>query len=118
VVVVVLMIVFAVTIMVAIVVVIPVMIVLEAAAVAIPIPGIVHTAFVARNNPARSGVRWASPVALVPAIMATHGVPVTVYPEELRTGADWPDGNYARRRRGSNGDANSNLSLRCGSADY
>jgi hypothetical protein len=116
VVVVVLMIVFAVTIMVTIAVVIPVMIVLEAATVAIPVPCVVSTAFVARDDPVRSGVRGTSPVSFVPVIMAIHGIPVTLYPEKLRAGAHGPDID-ARRRRGPYGDPNFYLSVCSGSAN-
>src|SRR5262249_14815948 len=69
-------------------VVIPVMVVFEPAMRTVPVAAAKATAFMARSDPVRAGVRRTSPVALVPNIAAVCGVPVTINPDELRSRAN------------------------------
>jgi hypothetical protein len=69
------------TIMVAIMVMVPVVVMLEAAARAVPISDVELSAFVTRADPVSSRVGWASPIAAVPNVAATYGIPVAINPD-------------------------------------
>ena len=69
-----------VTIMVAI----PMMVVFEAAAGAVPIADEVAATFVAGTNPTRASVGRQGPIAAVPAIMMSVGIPIAINPEVVR----------------------------------
>jgi hypothetical protein len=90
------------------------MIVLDAAVLAFPIAAEEALTVVTRAYPASALVGRASPIAAMPAIVATNGIPVAIDPEELRAGADRANSNDARRGRGTDYDSDRNLSERCG----
>ena len=81
----------------AVVVMIPVMVMAEAATRTIPVAGVEADSFMVMANPAGTGVGRASPITLVPNVVAAHGIPVTVNPGVLGSGANW---NHIMPRRG------------------
>lgn len=99
---------------VALVVVVPVVVVFDAAVLAFPIAAVEALTIVTRAYPASALVGRASPIAAMPTIVATYGIPVAVDPEELRAGADGANSNDAGRGRGTDYDSDRNLSERCG----
>ena len=91
---------------------VPTMIVLYAATFAFPIAVIEAFAIVARPDPAGAFIRRPGPVALMPAVMAANGIPVTANPDELRSGLSGKHCNHARRRWRANSDADRDLRVR------
>lgn len=85
--------------MVAIMVVIPMMVMFEAPAVAIPVAVVIAATFMARANPTRASVGRQRPIAAVPAIMMSVGIPIAINPEVLRTRAHRYDIVARGRRR-------------------
>ena len=87
------------TIVIAVVVAIPMMVVLEAAVGAVPVAAVEATAFMARADPMRAGIRRTSPVTAMPDVIAVGGVPISLNPNELRTRTDRDNIMSGRRRR-------------------
>jgi hypothetical protein len=81
---------------------VPTMIVLEAAVVGVPIPRKELSSLITRPDPGGAGIRWASPISVVPLVVVSDRVPITVHPEVIRSGGTRPAMNDARRRRGPN----------------
>jgi hypothetical protein len=93
----------------AIALVVPMMIVLDAAALAVPVSMIEALSIVARRYPSSGCVCRTAPIAGMPLIVVPYGIPVAVYPDELRT---WPRGenaNDSRRRGWADSDSDGNL---------
>lgn len=90
-------------------VVVPAMIMLEPSAVPLPVTIIEPLSVVMGRNPASPRVRWPSPITLMPAIVTSLRVPVTLDPHELRAGGRRQNSNYACRRRWTNSDSNRHL---------
>src|SRR5258708_28885441 len=78
---------------------IPFVAMLKAAAIAFPVAVEIEAALVAWTNPAGAGIRSASPIAFVPAVMSVRGIPIAVNPHKVgpRRGR-WR--NYHARRGG------------------
>jgi hypothetical protein len=93
---------------------VPAVVVLDAAVLAFPIAGEEALTVVTRAYPASALIGRASPIAAMPAIVATYGIPVAIDPEEPGAGADGTNGNDARRGRGTDYDSDRNLSESCG----
>jgi hypothetical protein len=93
-------------------VVVPFMIMLEPATVPFPVPLIELSAFISGNHPVSSAIRCACVVPVVPLIVISNGVPITCYPNELRSRADRNNVNDAGRRRWSDSDSDGNLCSR------
>ena len=89
----------AIPVMVAITVAIPFVAMLKAAAIAFPVAVEIESALVAWTNPAGAGIRSASPITFVPAVMSVRGIPIAVNPDKVgaRRGT-WL--NYHSRRGG------------------
>ena len=68
---------------VAIVVMVPVMVVFEAPVLTVPVATVVAALFIVWNDPDRANIRRTRPVALVPAIMPPHRIPVAFDPHVL-----------------------------------
>src|SRR5215467_4455736 len=102
----------------AIAVMVPAMLVLEAPVLAGPVATVVAAPFIAWNDPDRSRIRRARPVALVPAITTLHRVPVAFDPHVLifRTRAWRAIGYHPRFGRHADLDSDGNLAECCGSA--
>src|SRR5215470_10316269 len=62
---------------------VPMMVVFKAAARSLPITAVVAATVIARNDPDCALVWPTRPVALVPVIMSTHRIPVTIDPKIL-----------------------------------
>src|SRR5215469_11524786 len=95
---------------VAVLIVIPVVIVFNAAALPLPVSRVISFAVVVRCDPVSSFVGWPCPIAFMPFVMLSDGIPITLYPRESWF---WHCGNdrHARRRWRSNGDSDGNLCL-------
>ena len=107
--VVVMILVFAIPAMVAFTVAIPFMAMLKAAAIAFPVAVEIESALVAWTNPAGAGIRSASPITFVPAVMSVRGIPIAVNPEKVGARrARWLD-YHSRRGRRANPDADTDL---------
>lgn len=94
---------------VAVVVVVPVMVVFNPASLAHPISAEIAPAFVVVRSPMRSRVGRQSPVAGVPAVVASNRIPVAINPEIVGPGANWPRGEHPWRRWRPDLDADGNL---------
>src|SRR5260221_5726113 len=94
---------------VAVVIFIPPVIMLYAAVTSVPITAIEAFAVMARSDPTCALVRWAGPIAFMPAITATGGIPVTANPDEVRTGLLWNHCHHPWRGWCKNPDANRDL---------
>src|SRR6516164_499417 len=88
---------------------IPVVVVFDTAAFSLPVARIIPFAVVVRCHPMRSLVRRSSPIAFMPFVVFSQGIPVTLYPCEpwLRHWGD--NGNYAGRRWRANHNYHGNL---------
>jgi len=95
---------------VAVVIFIPPVIMLYAAVTSVPITAIEAFAVMARSDPACALVRGPGPIAFVPAITATGGIPVTANPDEVRSGLLGNHRDHPWRGWRKNSDANRDLS--------
>jgi hypothetical protein len=95
----------------AVVIVIPSVVVFYAAAVAFPVTGVKAFTIVARADPAGSSVRRPRPVALMPAVVAADGIPITADPYEIWSGLRGQNGYSAGRWRCANSNTNSDLRI-------
>jgi hypothetical protein len=87
--------VLAIAVMIAFPIVIPFMTMLKAPAVAVPVAVVIESALEAWTDPAGAEIGSTSPVALVPTIMPSDGIPVAFNPDKIG----------ARRRRWLNDDS-------------
>lgn len=90
---------------------IPVVVVFKTAVISFPVTHEVSFAVVARCNPTSSLVGWLSPIASMPLIMISHGVPITLHPHELRTRPFRQNPNHPDGRWRPNGNSNGNLGV-------
>ena len=81
-----------------IMVVVPVVIVFNTAAISFPVTRIEPFTVVVRRHPASSLVGWSSPIASVPPVMPSYGIPIPPHPQELRTWPVWHNPNHPSRR--------------------
>src|SRR5260370_42362415 len=88
---------------------IPFVAMLKAAGIACPIAVEIESALVAWTNPAGAGIRSASPITFVPAVMSARGIPIAVNPDKVgaRRGR-WLNYHAGRGRR-ANPDAHTDL---------
>src|SRR4029077_938128 len=92
---------------------VPVVIVFNTAAISFPVTNKELLLIMMRLNPASSLVRWSSPIAPMPPVMPSHGIPITIYPHELRSWPFWQNLNYTWRWWRANSDSNGNLRVNC-----
>jgi hypothetical protein len=90
---------------VAVMIVIPSVIVLYTAVLAVPIACIELLTIVVRTYPARTLIRGPAPIALMPAIVSRHRIPVAPNPQIVRAWLRRLNMDYARRRRRTNPDS-------------
>src|SRR5258707_15566421 len=107
--VVVMILVFAIPPMVAFTVAIPFVAMLKAAAIAFPVAIEIESALVAWTNPAGAGIRSASPITFVPAVMPVRGIPIAVHPEKVGARRAKRLNHHPRRGRRANPDADTDL---------
>jgi hypothetical protein len=94
----------------AVMIVVPAVIVFKPAMRPVPVTCVELGSVVARSHPASALVRRPRPVAFMPSVMATHRIPVAVYPRIIRTRGHRPYAKHARSGRRANSDSNRNLS--------
>ena len=94
---------------VAFVIVIPFMVVLDAAMFTFPIAVVEAFSVVARADPASTFIGWPAPIAFMPAIVTSGGIPVAADPDESGFGLRGDDGHNTRLGRSANADANRDL---------
>jgi len=85
-------------------VVVPGMVMFKPAAVPVPVTAIVAAPIMTRNYPMGAWIGRARPITFMPHIAPSDGIPIAVYPRELRA---WPrrqNMNHARRRWRANDD--------------
>src|SRR5216684_5434214 len=107
--VVVMILVFAPPVSIAVPVAIPFVAMLKAASIAFPVSVEIETALVAWTNPAGAGIRSASPITLVPAVMSVRGIPIAVNPDKVAARRGRWRNYHARRGRRTNPDAHTDL---------
>jgi hypothetical protein len=100
-----------VVVMISVVYVVRVVIVINTAAIPVPVTCIVPFAVVMRSNPASSLVGRSSPIAFMPFVMVSHRIPITLYPQELRSWPFWHNHNDPGWRWRGNHDSNGNLRI-------
>jgi hypothetical protein len=81
------------------------MVVLYAAALTLPIAVIITLSIVAGPYPARSTIGRATPISIMPAVVAIDRVPIAVHPNIIGTRGHWANRNHARRRWGADPDS-------------
>src|ERR1700719_799212 len=99
----------AIPVMVAFTVAIPFVAMLKAAAIAFPVAAEIESALVAWTNPAGAGIRSASPITFVPAVMSVRGIPIAVNPHKVPARRGRWRNYHARRGRRTNPDAHTDL---------
>jgi hypothetical protein len=92
------------------VVMVPMVVMLEMAAIAVPVACVIPAAFMARTDPAGSRVWRARPIAPMPSVMPSVGIPVAVNPDKLRPRTWRKHANHAWGRWRPDADSNGNLS--------
>jgi hypothetical protein len=99
-----------VTMEIAVVVAVPVMIMLSPPAVSVPIARKIMLSVVTRCNPASSLVWRPSPIAFMPLVVPSQGIPISFHPDEIRI---WPCGqNESHPDRGWRSNHYSDRNLR------
>jgi hypothetical protein len=96
---------------------IPTMIVFEASARSFPVAVVISTAFMARCYPPGSLIGRATPISVMPSILMSDRIPVTVYPVITGTWGYGSDANHARRRWRTNSYRNLADHASCGQQD-
>ena len=92
-------------------------IVFDSATASLPVPRIISVAVVVWCNPTSSLVGWSSPIALVPFVMSSHRIPITLDPHASGIGHCGDNRSYPGRRWRPNHDSNRNLRFACPSCD-
>jgi hypothetical protein len=93
----------------AVVITIPLVVVLFAAVISVPIAVIELAALIPGTHPASAGIRCASPVAFMPFVTVSYGIPVARDPEVFRTRTDRNNSHNTRRGRRPDSDSNGDL---------
>src|SRR5215469_2705624 len=94
---------------------IPVVIVFDVSMVSVPVARIISFAIVPRGNPMSSLVGWTSPIAFMPPVVISYGIPVALHPEVVRPWTCRHNDNDPRRRwrRNCDPNPNGNLGVQC-----
>jgi hypothetical protein len=90
---------------------IPPMIVFYVPSISFPVTLKKLLTIMVRRNPTSSLIRRSSPIAFVPFVMPSRGIPITAYPHELRPWPCWENSNHPGLWRRSNPDSEGNLGL-------
>jgi len=93
----------------AFVIVVPFVTVFNAAMFTFPIAVVEAFSVVARADPASTFIGWPAPIAFMPAIVTSGGIPVAADPDESGSGLRGDNGDNARLGRSANADANRDL---------
>ena len=97
--------------MIAVMIFIPTVIMFYAAVFAFPVAVVEAFAIVTWADPVGATVRRARPVAFMPAIMSTYGIPIAANPDKIWSWLLRKHGNHAWRRWRANPYADRNLSV-------
>src|SRR5580704_3872690 len=89
---------------------VPAMVVLAAAVFSVPVAGVKAFAVMTMAYPARTLVGRPCPIALMPPITTSYGIPVTAYPDITWPGAYRLDSYHSRRWGRPDPDSDSDLS--------
>jgi hypothetical protein len=89
---------------------IPFVPVFEAAAISFPITAVKALAIVTRSDPSSTLIGWTSPVATMPPVMSSHGIPVTIHPHKFRPRLIGNNSHHARPRWRTDSDTDRYLS--------
>ena len=98
---------------VSIVIFVPTVIVFKPAAISVPVAIIELLSIVMRCHPMGARIRRAGPIALVPPVMSTDRIPVSVDPNVIWAGTHGPRVNNPRRRWRTDSNAEGDLGVRC-----
>ena len=88
---------------------VPFVSVFESAATTFPVAVVEVFPVVARPDPASTRIRRPGPIAAMPSVAPSYGVPVTINPHEFRPWTWRKYGNHARRWRRTNPDSDRHL---------
>ena len=89
-----------------------VVIVLNTAAISFPVTRVIPFAVVTRANPASALVGRPSPIAFMPLVMVSHGIPIGLDPHIFRAGTDRNHSHDPRGRGRPDSDSNRDLSAK------
>src|SRR5579862_8608297 len=95
----------------AIVVLVRVMVVLYPPVLSIPVACEVLLPVMVWRNPTSALVRWPGPIALVPFVVTSHGVPIALDPDEVRPRTRRNHSHRSGRRRRTNPNADRELRM-------
>jgi hypothetical protein len=95
---------------------VPPMVVLNAAPITLPVAVIITLSIVARRYPVVSAVGGPAPISVMPPVMTTDGVPISVDPNITGTRSYWPNSNHARWRWWADPDSKVYFSRNCQSS--
>jgi hypothetical protein len=76
---------------------------------AFPIAVVEPLSVMVRPHPASAFIWRAAPIALMPLVVVSHGIPIALDPNELRSRTVRHNTHHARRWRRANSDSNRNL---------
>jgi hypothetical protein len=88
--------------------VVPAVIVFHPAVLSLPVAGKEVLPVMMRRHPASAFVWWPAPIACMPPVVASHRIPIALYPKESGARA-WGSANHASRRWRTNSDSQRNL---------
>jgi hypothetical protein len=88
----------------------PGVVVVYAAVFSIPVAVEESLSVVTGCDPVSAGIGWPSPISLIPAVVPSHGVPVTLHPNKIRPRTGRPNRDDAGRRGWTNSDSDRDLS--------
>lgn len=95
---------------------VPPMIVFHVSAISLPVTLKKLLSIMVRCNPTRSLVRRSSPIAVMPFVMPSRGIPIAVYPNELWPWPSWQNSNHTGFWRRSDPDSEGDLRVNYRSA--
>jgi len=98
---------------VSVVVVVPAVVVLYAAMLPVPVAGEVLLPIMVRSDPVSAFVRRPRPIALMPFVVRSYGVPIALNPDEIRPRTPGKHGHDSGRRRCANPDPDGDLRISC-----
>jgi len=92
---------------------VPFVIVINTAAISVPVSYIKLLSIVVRFDPSSPLIRRSCPISVMPLIVISDWIPITVYIRVTGTRAPRHNANHTRTRRRTNSNAERDLSLRC-----
>ena len=90
--------------------VVPVVVMFKPASVPLPVTLVISFSIMMRRHPPCAVVGWSSPITVVPLVMPSDRIPITVYPYVLRAWSWRLNTDHTGWRRRANLDSNRDLS--------